>query len=324
MTTSMLMPTPSYKKYAYMNTKFAVADYTSSVGDVPYMRAGEMYLIEAEGYARAGEAAKAQDALYTLAVNRDPSYVKSTKTGQGLIDEIMIQRRVELWGEGFRFLDLKRLNLPLDRTGANHEVTLDVKAIDTRNLKWNIGVNFAKIDNYVDELAEGVNSIFLGGFVEPQIRAGIGDKFPVIYGVGYLRNDEGKIVVDEKTKRVSSEEFEIHKKHLTKKTIFLSINGTIGNLAFYNNEMVVLGKSACYITPSQKLNNVFLYYSLQSPRIIDYFFSELTGSTIKNLSLKSIRETLINLPSEREQQKIATCRRTACRFCKIGSVPFCA
>ena len=118
---------------------------------------------------------------------------------------------------------------------------------------------------------------------------------------------EGKIVVDEKTKRVSSEEFEIHKKHLTKKTIFLSINGTIGNLAFYNNEMVVLGKSACYITPSQKLNNVFLYYSLQSPSINDYFISELTGSTIKNLSLKSIRETAINLPSEIEQQKIASC-----------------
>jgi type I restriction enzyme S subunit len=118
---------------------------------------------------------------------------------------------------------------------------------------------------------------------------------------------EGKIAVDEKTKRVSSEEFEIHKKDLTEKTIFLSINGTIGNLAFYNNEMVVLGKSACYITPSQKLNNVFLYYSLQSPRIINYFFSELTGSTIKNLSLKSIRETLICLPSTQEQQKIASC-----------------
>lgn len=118
---------------------------------------------------------------------------------------------------------------------------------------------------------------------------------------------EGKVFVDEKTKRVSSEEFEIHKKDLTEKTIFLSINGTIGNLAFYNNEMVVLGKSACYITPSQKLNNVFLYYFLQSPRTIDYFFSELTGSTIKNLSLKSIRDTLINLPSEKEQQKIATC-----------------
>lgn len=50
------------------------------------------------------------------AKNRDASYTLSTNTGQALIDEIMVQRRVELWGEGFRFLDLKRLNLPLDRT----------------------------------------------------------------------------------------------------------------------------------------------------------------------------------------------------------------
>jgi len=79
----------------------------------------------------------------------------------------------------------------------SHEVTLGVKPVDTRNIKWDFAVNFSKIDNYVDALAEGVNSIFLGGFVEPQVRAGIGDKFPVIYGVSYLRNSEGKIVVDE-------------------------------------------------------------------------------------------------------------------------------
>lgn len=119
-TASLTLPLASYKKFAYMNTKFAVADYTSSVGDIPMMRAAEMYLIEAEAYARNGENGKAQDALYTLAVNRDPSYVKSTNTAQALIDEIMVQRRVELWGEGFRFFDLKRLNLPLDRSGANH------------------------------------------------------------------------------------------------------------------------------------------------------------------------------------------------------------
>ena len=77
-----------------------------------------------------------------------------------------------------------------------HEVTLGVKPFDTRNFKWDFAFNFTKIDNYVDELAEGVESIFLGGFVEPQVRAGIGDKFPVIYGVGYLRNDKGEIVVD--------------------------------------------------------------------------------------------------------------------------------
>lgn len=77
-----------------------------------------------------------------------------------------------------------------------HELTLNIKPIDDTNFKWDFSFNFSKIDNYVDELAEGVESIFLGGFVEPQVRAGIGDKFPVLYGVSYLRNAEGKIIVD--------------------------------------------------------------------------------------------------------------------------------
>jgi TonB-linked SusC/RagA family outer membrane protein len=77
-----------------------------------------------------------------------------------------------------------------------HEVTLGLNPIRTRNIDWNLAFNFTKIDNYVDALAEGVESIFLGGFVEPQVRAGIGDKFPVIYGAAYLRDDQDRIVVD--------------------------------------------------------------------------------------------------------------------------------
>ncbi|MDR2449797.1 MAG: SusC/RagA family TonB-linked outer membrane protein [Prevotellaceae bacterium] len=77
-----------------------------------------------------------------------------------------------------------------------HEITLGVKPFDKKDFKWDFAFNFTKIDNYVDELAEGVESIFLGGFVTPQVRAGIGDKFPVIYGNGYLRNEKGEIVVD--------------------------------------------------------------------------------------------------------------------------------
>lgn len=80
----------------------------------------------------------------------------------------------------------------------SHEVTLSAAPIDSKNIKWNLAFNFSKIDNYVDELAPGVNSIYLGGFVTPQVRAGIGSKFPVIYGVSYLRNDAGQIVVDER------------------------------------------------------------------------------------------------------------------------------
>ncbi len=78
-----------------------------------------------------------------------------------------------------------------------HELTLSFKPIDKKNIYWDFGFNFSKIDNYVDALAEGVNSIMLGGFVTPQVRASIGDKFPVIYGSGYLRNENGDIVVDE-------------------------------------------------------------------------------------------------------------------------------
>ena len=118
---------------------------------------------------------------------------------------------------------------------------------------------------------------------------------------------DGKIYIYDKTKKVSSEEYEKHKKELNDSTILLSINGTIGNVSYYNSEKVILGKSACYINTSKKLNRTFLFYYLQTDEIKSYFDLELTGSTIKNLSLKSIRETIINLPSDKEQQKLAEC-----------------
>lgn len=99
----------------YMANKFLLADENAKCGDVPWMRLPEMMLIEAEGYARAGKYAEAANALYPLAHHRDPEYRLSQKTGEELTDEIMFQRRIELWGEGFRYLDLKRLNMPLDR-----------------------------------------------------------------------------------------------------------------------------------------------------------------------------------------------------------------
>lgn len=130
------LPTSSFRHKPYMNRKFKVKDYTSSVGDIPYMRLAEMYLIEAEAKARLGEA-DAADVLYELVVTRDPAYVKSINTGEDLIQEILIQRRIELWGEGHRWLDLKRLNLPLDRTNSNHNATLAVTmTVPAGDVKW--------------------------------------------------------------------------------------------------------------------------------------------------------------------------------------------
>ena len=85
------------------------------------MRVAEMYLIEAEAKARLGET-DARDLLYELQVNRDPAAVQSGNTGAALIDEILLERRKELYGElGIDWLDAKRLQLPLDRRGSNHE-----------------------------------------------------------------------------------------------------------------------------------------------------------------------------------------------------------
>ncbi|MEP7268477.1 MAG: RagB/SusD family nutrient uptake outer membrane protein [Saprospiraceae bacterium] len=115
---------PGGLKKPFMTQKFLSVSSSNSVGDIPYMRAGEMYLILAEAKARSGDEEGAKMALFTLMKNRDPQATKSTTTGSALIDEILIQRRIELWGEGFRFTDLKRLNLPLNRNGANHQSAL--------------------------------------------------------------------------------------------------------------------------------------------------------------------------------------------------------
>ncbi|HEY6502994.1 MAG TPA: RagB/SusD family nutrient uptake outer membrane protein [Chitinophagaceae bacterium] len=129
---------PGGARFPYMNRKFlSGGGSSSSIGDVPIMRVAEMYLLEAEARARAGgQEGAAASVLFTLVKQRDPSYVLSVNTGQALIDEIMFHRRVELWGEGFRFYDLKRLNMALNRNGANHvpavASTMDVPAGDKR------------------------------------------------------------------------------------------------------------------------------------------------------------------------------------------------
>lgn len=120
---------PGGAKVPYHAQKYLAASASLSTGDVPLMRSAEMMLTEAEARARAGQFTEAQDVLFAFVSNRDAAYVKSVNTGPALIDEIMFHRRVELWGEGFRFTDLKRLDLPLDRTLAPN-TNLAVSQID--------------------------------------------------------------------------------------------------------------------------------------------------------------------------------------------------
>lgn len=107
--------------------------------DYLYIKAGEMYLIEAEAEARRGNTIDAQNVLFTLINKRDPAYVKTTLSGDDLINHILLHRRADLWGEGQRFFDIKRLNIALDRRDLGHNSAL-----------WNAASNFAPGDkNFV-------------------------------------------------------------------------------------------------------------------------------------------------------------------------------
>ncbi len=117
--------------------------------------------------------------------------------------------------------------------------------------------------------------------------------------------NDGILTLTENTKRISLEEKEKYRDNLNEKSILLSINGTIGNIAYYDNEPVLLGKSVAYINVSKNYCREWLYFALQGNSVLKYFEQELTGTTIKNLSLKTIRNTVIYLPNFNEQKKIA-------------------
>ena len=115
----------------------------------------------------------------------------------------------------------------------------------------------------------------------------------------------GRIVFDEKTKRASREEFLKYKKELNERTVLVSINGTLGNVAFYNGEKVFLGKSACYFNIVDDIDKKFVRYVISSKLFQDYIITYATGTTIKNVSLKSMRDFTFRLPPIKEQKRIS-------------------
>lgn len=115
---------------------------------------------------------------------------------------------------------------------------------------------------------------------------------------------DGKIEIKDNTKRVSKSESEKYKKPLNENTVLVSINGTLGNTAFYNNEKVILGKSACYFNVLEKIDKKYIRYCLTSHRFVNYANKNATGSTIKNVGLKAMREFEIPLPQNLEEQQL--------------------
>ena len=104
----------------YASLKFRPANgntsnYLSAAVDIPLMRVEEMYLIQAEAQAHLN-AAEGKNLLNNFMQQyRDKSYRCTATTQDDIVKEIILQKRIELWGEGQVFFDYKRLNLPVTR-----------------------------------------------------------------------------------------------------------------------------------------------------------------------------------------------------------------
>ncbi len=106
----------------YTNVKFRPAQgeiNTHSVGaacSYPLMRVEEMYLIESEAVAHNNPAQGVELLNTFMKTYRDANYNCTLTTKDEVVQEVILQKRIELWGEGRTFFDIKRLNISVTRS----------------------------------------------------------------------------------------------------------------------------------------------------------------------------------------------------------------
>lgn len=116
--------------------------YIGFVGSIPLMRVEEMYLIEAEAIGRQNEA-EGIAKLTAFAKLRDPNYVYGEHTenygdvkSSDFVNEVWWQRRVELWGEGFATMDIKRLQKGVIRNYPNTNHVPNYRFVERNTPNW--------------------------------------------------------------------------------------------------------------------------------------------------------------------------------------------
>ena len=149
----------------YHQEKFMFSNPATWLGDYLWMRVEEMYLIAAEAYAHAGNDAEAQKYLQALMSKRDPDFNATKYTGNSLskltsestgslLDKIILERRIELWGEAGRVWDIRRLHQGFRRTaemGWPSPTLLSNRPTDnTENYMWVLTIPQAEFDGNIN------------------------------------------------------------------------------------------------------------------------------------------------------------------------------
>ena len=150
-----------------------------------------------------------------------------------------------------------------------------------------------KLSEYLDSFGDGIHGT-------PKY-----DEYGDYYFINGNNLNDGKIEITSKTLKVSANEYEKIKRNLNEKSLLVSINGTLGNIAFYNGERIALGKSACFLNLKESSCREYLRYVLETKEFKSYMNRVAGQSTIKNVSPTQISEFEFYAPSLPTQQKIA-------------------
>ena len=171
--------------------------------------------------------------------------------------------------------------------------TGEVKCID-EEVPFNIPAtwNWARLSNITSILGDGIHGT-------PEY-----DATGTVYFINGNNLSNGSIEIKADTKKISEQEAEKHKRLLNSTTVLVSINGTLGNVAFYNGENVILGKSACYFNLMGNIDKQYIKHILETEYFTEYAKNVATGSTIKNVPLAGMRNFLIPVPPITEQHRI--------------------
>ena len=152
--------------------------------------------------------------------------------------------------------------------------------------------NWARLSNITSIVGDGIHGT-------PEY-----DAIGTVYFINGNNLSNGSIEIKADTKKVSEREAEKHKRLLCSTTVLVSINGTLGNVAFYNGENVILGKSACYFNLMGNIDKQYIKHVLETEYFTEYAKNVATGSTINNVPLAGMRNFLIPIPPITEQHRI--------------------
>lgn len=140
---------------------------TAAASAFPLMRVEEMYLIEAEAIAHSNPEQGAALLNKFVKNYRDSKYSFSGTDKKTVVEEIILQKRIELWGEGQIFFDIKRLDLPVVRYYEGTNFDDDLALINTTGRPAWMNFVIAQSEENYNKAIVGYNNPDPTGYYTP-------------------------------------------------------------------------------------------------------------------------------------------------------------